>query len=57
MFRTEVVDKIKTHIFLFSNFVTEHYAVYEMIWKKNIYFRAGPATDDNMAQAHCVLGT
>ena len=32
MFRTEIVEKIKTH-FLFSNFIFENRAVYEIMWK------------------------
>jgi len=39
---------------MFNNFF-ENRAVYEIIWKKNC--RAGQATDDNMAHAHCVLDT
>jgi hypothetical protein len=31
----------------------ENRRVYEIMWKK--YCRAGQATDDNMAHAHCVL--
>jgi hypothetical protein len=51
-----VSDKIctenqNTH-FMFSNFF-ENPAFYEIMWKK--YCRAGQATDDNMAHAHCVL--
>jgi hypothetical protein len=42
-----------TH-FMFDNFFLENRVVYEIMWKK--YRRAGQATDDNMAHAHCVLG-
>jgi len=41
--------------FVFSNFFFENLGVYEMKWKK--YCRAGQATDDNMAHAHCMLDT
>ena len=43
-----------TH-FVFSNFFFEKRTVYEIMWKK--YCRAGQATDDNMAHAHCMLDT
>ena len=36
---------------MFNN-VFENCAVYEIMWKK--YCRAGHATDDNMAFAHCI---
>ena len=39
--------------FRLHNFFFENRAVYELIWK--IYGRAGQATDDNMAHAHCTL--
>jgi len=45
MFQTEVVKKIKTHI-LYP--VTSFSGVEK-------YCRAGQATDDNMAHAHCML--
>jgi hypothetical protein len=54
MFQTKVVEKIKTHI-LCLFFVFGNRAVYEIMWKK--YCRAGQATDDNMAHAHCMLNT
>jgi hypothetical protein len=47
MFKTKVVEKIKTHIF-FSIFF------FENVEKCG---RTGQATDDNMAQAHCMLDT
>ena len=34
-------------------FLFENRGVYEIIWKK--YFRAGGATDDDIAPAHCML--
>ena len=53
MFQTKVVEKIKTHILCSVTFFFETPAVYEIMWNK--YGRAGQATDDNMAHAHCVL--
>jgi hypothetical protein len=41
-----------TH-FVFSNFFLANLAVCEIMWKK--YCRAGQATDDSMAHAHCML--
>jgi len=32
MFRTKVVEKIKTH-FVFSNFLSENRAIYEIMWE------------------------
>ena len=56
MFQTEVLEKIKTHILCSVTFLfSENRAVCEIMWKK--YCRAGQATDDNMAHAHCVLDT
>jgi hypothetical protein len=55
MFQTKVVEKIKTHILGSVTFFFENRAVYEIVWEN--YFRAGQATDDNMAHAHCVLDT
>ena len=37
---------------MFSNFF-EILAVYEIMWEK--YSRAGQATDDDTAHAHCML--
>jgi len=52
MFQTKVVEKIKTHI-SYQHFFFEIRTVYEKMWKK--YCRAGQATDDRMAHAHCML--
>jgi len=43
-----------TH-FVFKTFFCLNSAYYEIGWKK--YSRAGQATDDNMAHAHCTLDT
>jgi len=54
MFQTKTVEKIKTHI-LCSITIWEHRAVYEIMWKDIV--QRGQATDENMAHAHCMLGT
>jgi hypothetical protein len=37
MFQTKVVEKVKTHIFMFSNFfLSENGAVYEKMWKNMV---------------------
>jgi hypothetical protein len=46
--------KIHTHVLCPITFFLNR-AVYELLWKK--YCRAGQATDDNMAHAHCMLDT
>jgi hypothetical protein len=54
-----VSDKICVNNQNTFNFVqlllSENRAVYETMWKK--YYRAGQATDDNMAHAHYMLDT
>ena len=52
-FQTNVLEKIKTNFMHNSFFLIS--AVHEIRWKK--YCRAGQATDDNMAHAHCMLDT
>jgi len=42
MFQTQVVEEIKTH-FVFSNFLVESLAIYEIIWK-NVAKRGGSET-------------
>jgi hypothetical protein len=44
--------KIQSTHLVFSNFF-ENRAVHEVMWKKKR--RAGQATDNNMAHAHCLL--
>jgi len=51
-FDTKIVDIIKTHI-MFNYFNLKSYLLWENVGK---YYRAGQATDDNMTQAHCMLG-
>jgi hypothetical protein len=41
MFKIKVVDKIKTHIFMFSNFFSGNRAVFE-IMSKNVVEPEGP---------------
>jgi hypothetical protein len=45
---------IKITHFMFNNVFYESRAVCEIMWKN---YRAGQATDDNMAHAHCMLDT
>jgi len=53
MFQTEVVEKIKLkHTFLFNNVFRKSCSLWDNV-EKNC--RAGQATDDNMAHAHCML--
>jgi len=54
MYQTEVVDKIKTYILYSVTFFRKSCLVWDNMEK---YCRAWQATDDNMAHAHCVLGT
>ena len=52
MFQTKVVEKIETHILYSIPFFLKSCRLWENVEK---YGRAGQATDDNMAHAHCVL--
>jgi len=55
MFRTTVVQKIKTHIlFSMTYFFGKSCRLWDNVEK---YCTAGQATDDNMAHAHCLLDT
>jgi hypothetical protein len=54
IFRTSVIEKIKTHVFYSVTFF-ENRVVYEKMWKNIVI--AGQATDDNRAHAHFMLGT
>jgi hypothetical protein len=53
-FQATIIEKVKTHVCSIT-FSPENRAVYEIILKK--YYRAGQATDDNMAHSHCMLDT
>jgi hypothetical protein len=57
MFQTEIVDKIKTHIVMFSNFFSpsKNCAICVIMWKNIV--RAGHITDDNTAHVHCMQDT
>ena len=52
MFHTKLVEKIKTHILRSVTFFWKLYCLWDNVEK---YCRAGQATDDNMAHAHCML--
>jgi len=52
MFQTKVVEKIKTHTLCSVTFIKKSCHLWDNVEK---YCRAGQATDDNMARAHCVL--
>jgi hypothetical protein len=57
MLHTKVADKIKTHKFRsVPPPPRENRAFYERTWK-NTLEPDGKATDDNMAQVHCMLDT
>jgi len=53
MFQTKVVEKIKTHILCSVTFIQKSCCLWDNVKK---YYRAGQATDDDMAHAHYVLG-
>jgi hypothetical protein len=52
MSRTEVVEKIKTQVLCPITFFRKSYVFWGIVEK---YCRAGQATDDNAAHAHCLL--
>ena len=52
MFRTKVVQKIKTHILCSVTLSRKSYRLWDNVEK---YCREGQATDDNTAHAHCML--
>jgi len=54
MFRTKVVEKIRTHVLCSTTFFFENRAVCEKIWK-NIVERRRPY--DNVAHGNCMLDT
>jgi hypothetical protein len=55
MFQTKVVEKIKTHILRSLTFLFPK--SYRLWYNVEKYCRAGQATDNNMAQAHCIQDT
>jgi len=54
MFQTKVVEKLKTHILCSITFFRKSRRLWDNMEK---YCRAGQATDDKMAHAHCMLDT
>jgi hypothetical protein len=54
MFQTKVTEKIKTHFMLNNFFFCKSSGLSDNVDK---YHRAGQATDDNMAHAHCMVDT
>ena len=55
MFQTKVLEKIKIHIsYSITLFFRKSLRLRDNIEK---YCRAGQATDDNMAHAHCMVDT
>jgi hypothetical protein len=55
MFQTKFVEKIKKKLDSIRFFPFENRAVCDIMCKNIV--TAGHATDDNMADAHCVLDT
>jgi hypothetical protein len=54
MFQTDVVEKIKTHILLFTKFPSK---IVPLCNNSEKYSRAEQATDDNTSRAHVKLDT
>jgi len=54
MFQTNVIEKIKAHILCSVTFPRKSCRLWENVEK---YYRAGQATDANMAYANCMLDT
>ena len=54
-FQTKISQQIKTKCYAQPPPPPENRAFYEIMW--GIYGRAGKATDDNMMDALCMLGT
>ena len=52
MFETQLVEEIKTHILCSIALFRKSCRLWDNVEK---YCRAGQATDDNMAHAHCML--
>jgi len=52
IFQTKVVKKVKTHISSSETVFRKSCRLWDNVEK---YCRAGQATDDNMAHAHCML--
>jgi hypothetical protein len=54
MFQANVVEKIKTHVYVQQLFSFNR-AVYEKMWENGVEW--GKDTDESMAHAHCMLDT
>jgi len=52
MFKAKIVEEIKTHILCSVTFFKKILPLKDNVEK---YSTAGQATDDNMANAHCML--
>jgi hypothetical protein len=57
MFQTKFVEKIKTHIFVFSNCVFGNRAVYEIIWINIVQVGRPQMTIRRMRIAFCIPKT
>jgi len=53
-FQTQIVQKIKKHILCSVNLIKKSRLLWDNVEN---YCRAGQATDNNMAHAHCMLDT
>jgi len=54
IFQTGFVEEIETHVLCSITFCRKSYSLWDNVEK---YHRAGQATDNNMAHAHCMLDT
>ena len=54
MFRTKLVEKIKTHISYSVTFIRKSCRLLDNVEK---YCKAGQTTDENVLHAHCMLDT
>ena len=54
LLETKFVDKLKIPILCSVTFFRKSYRLWDNVGK---YSKAGKATDDNMAHAHCMLDT
>ena len=55
MFQTNAVEELKTHILWLANFIKKKSC--RLLENVEKYYKAGQATDDNTAHAHCMLDT
>jgi len=52
--RTDIVEKVKTHVICSTLFFRKSYRLWDNVEKP---CRKGQATDDTMVHAHCMLDT